>query len=166
MWYVANTAPGTESKVCRFLALQGTESYVPEFRHPRGTRPGSVRDGRHRWVFPGYVFFRPPANFSAWHGVYWVPGIRQVLRNGSEPAVMDDVVLEELRERLATAQPRHPGAGFQPGQLVRVEAGALAMIDAVFDRCLDAPDRVRILVQLLGRQIPVDVNPTILSAAS
>jgi hypothetical protein len=46
-----------------------------------------------------------------------------------------------------------------------VEDGPLAMIDAVFDRCLQAPDRVRILVQLLGRQIPVDVNATILSAA-
>jgi len=77
---------------------------------------------------------------------------------------MDDAVLEELRQRLATTQPRHLGAAFRPGQRVRVEGGALAMMDGVFDRCLEAPDRVRILVQLLGRQIPVDVNATILSA--
>lgn len=165
MWYVANTAPGNELKICRFLALHGMESYAPEFSHPRRTRPGSVRDGRHHWMFPGYVFFRSPSSFAAWRLVHGAPGVRQVLRNGSEPAVMDDAVLGELRERLATAQPRHPGAGFQAGQRVRVDAGALAMIDAVFDRCLEASDRVRILVQLLGRQIPVDVSATILSAA-
>jgi transcriptional antiterminator RfaH len=164
MWHVVSTAPSTELQVCRFLALRGVESYAPEFRQPRRTRPGSVRDGRHHWLFPGYVFFRAPTDFSAWHLVYWAPGVRQLLRNGAVPAVMDDAVLEELRQRLATTQPRHLGAAFRPGQRVRVEGGALAMIDAVFDRCLEAPDRVRILVQLLGRQIPVDVNATILNA--
>jgi transcription antitermination factor NusG len=166
MWHVVNTAPSTEVKVCGFLALHGIESYAPEFSHPRGTRPGSVRDGRHRWIFPGYVFFRAPAGFADWHLVHWAPGVRRLLRGGTAPAVMDDAVLEELRRRLDTTRPRHQGAGFQSGQRVRVDSGALAMIDAVFDRCLGAPDRVRILVQLLGRQIPVDVNVTILSAAS
>jgi transcription antitermination factor NusG len=165
MWHVVSTAPSTELKVCRFLVLHGVESYAPEFPQRRRTHPGSVRARRHHWVFPGYVFFRAPTGFSAWHLVYWAPGVRQLLRNGTAPAVMDDAVLEELRQRLATTQPRHLGAGFRPGQRVRVEDGPLAMIDAVFDRCLQAPDRVRILVQLLGRQIPVDVNATILSAA-
>ncbi len=165
MWNVVSTAPSTELKVCRFLALHGLESYAPEFRQHRRTRPGSVRDGRHHWVFPGYVFFRAPAGFSAWHVVHWAPGVRQLLRSGTGPAEMHDAVLEELRQRLAITRPRHLGAEFRPGQRVRVEGGALAMIDAIFDRCLEAPDRVRILVQLLGRQVPVDIDATVLSAA-
>jgi hypothetical protein len=39
------------------------------------------------------------------------------------------------------------------------------MVDAIFDKELDAPDRVRILVQLLGRPMSVEVDPTILRAA-
>jgi hypothetical protein len=39
------------------------------------------------------------------------------------------------------------------------------MVDAIFDRDLDGPARVQVLVQLLGRQMPVSLDPAILRAA-
>jgi hypothetical protein len=39
------------------------------------------------------------------------------------------------------------------------------MVDALFDRCLKASDRVSVLVQLLGRLVAVEVDPVILRAA-
>lgn len=166
MWHVVNTAPNSQIAVTKFLTLHGLESYAPEFIRPRRTHPGSVRDGRHQWIFPGYVFFRVPSGFSSWNIVQRAHGVRRLLCDGNVPAVMEDAVLEQLRLRLATTQPLHQGKVFRAGQRVRVEQGALAMVDALFDRSLEATDRVRILVQLLGRQIPVDVDAAILTAAS
>ena len=41
----------------------------------------------------------------------------------------------------------------------------LRMVDAIFSAELDASTRVRFLVQLLGRPVAVEVDPTILRAA-
>jgi hypothetical protein len=45
---------------------------------------------------------------------------------------------------------------------VLIERGPLAAVDAIFERELDAPARVRILIRLLGRDIPVEVSAELL----
>jgi transcription antitermination factor NusG len=166
MWHVVHTAPHSELRVCRYLDVQGLPTYAPEFERRRGTHPGSVRDSRHQWIFPGYVFFRAPEGFIDWHVVRRAPGVRQLLQYDGRPAFMDDAVIDEIQGRIAWTRAPHPGAAFRTGQRVVIDRGPLAMVDALFDRCLPAPDRVRILVHLLGRQVSVDVDPTILRAAS
>jgi transcription antitermination factor NusG len=166
MWHVLQTAPHKEPQVCKFLALQGLPSYAPEFGRVQRTRPGSVRDTARHWIFPGYVFFQVPDGYSRWDPVRWAPGVRRLLQQDGSPAFVDDTVMERLRLRVvAMARPRHGGAGFQTGQRVVIERGPLAMVDALFDRCLKASDRVSVLVQLLGRLVAVEVDPVILRAA-
>ena len=165
MWHVVQTAGGCESNVCKYLALHAITTYAPEF--PRGrTRPGSVRDLRRRRVFPGYVFFSLPQGFTRWELVRWAPGVKRVLEQDGRPAFIDATVFEHMRQRVVEAGRTHAGSRFQRGQRVVVERGALAMVDAIFDRCLSAPDRVRILVQLLGREVAVEIDPATLRAAS
>ena len=165
MWHVLHAAPKREPHVCKFLAIQGLRSYAPTFQRSGHTRPGSVRDGRHRWIFPGYVFFQAPEEYSRWDTLRWAPGVRQLLHQDGRPAEIDDAVIEHLQLRLATARPPHPGAGYCTGQSVIVEHGPLAMVDALFDQCLKTSDRVRILVHLLGRLVPVEVDATVLRPA-
>lgn len=164
MWHVVSTAPNNETRVCKFLALHGFAGYAPEFQPSRRTRPGSVRDGRHHWIFPGYVFVQVPPEFTQWDVVRWLPGVRNVLQQDGRPAALDDALVDELVRRLAGLPAAH-GAGFRSGQRVTIERGPLAMLDALFDRDLKAPDRVKILVYLLGRQVSVEIDPTILRAA-
>jgi hypothetical protein len=45
---------------------------------------------------------------------------------------------------------------------VVVERGPLAEVDAIFDRALDSPARVQILVQMMGRELPVQIDPSYL----
>lgn len=166
MWHVVHTAPRSELLVCKFLGVNGLPTYAPEIERRRGVHSGSVRDSRHHWIFPSYVFFRAPEGFVDWHRVRRAPGVRQLLQYDGLPAVMDDAVISEIQTRIATGRVPHPGTVFRPGQRVIVESGPLTMVNALFDRCLQAPDRVKILVHLLGRQLSVEVDPTILRAAS
>src|SRR5207245_6548243 len=118
-------------------------TYAPEF--PRGrTRPGSVRDRRRRWVFPGYVFFRSPESLDDWPVIRWAPGVRGILEVDNGPGALPDAVIEHLRRRIAEMNPDGTSSGFRSGESVVIERGPLAAVDAIFDRELDAPDRVQI----------------------
>jgi transcription antitermination factor NusG len=158
VWCVLRSAPHRELHVCKQLDAYGIETYAPEFERGR-TRPGSVRDKRRRWVFPGYVFFRPPANLDDWQTIRWAPGVRGVLQVDGGPGALSDVVVDHLRRRIAEMSPDTATSGFKRGEPVVVERGPLAAVDAIFDRELDSPVRVQILVQMMGRRLPVQIDP-------
>jgi transcription antitermination factor NusG len=162
MWNVLHVAPHAEVPVRKFLGVQGIEAYAPQFAPPPRTRPGSIRDRKQRWVFPGYVFFRVADGFGRWDIIRWAPGVRQVLQQDAAPALLADAVVERIRQRLADRSLVQPAARFRPGQPVIIQSGPLRMLDAIFDRKLDAPERVQVLVQLLGRSLAVQLDPTIL----
>jgi transcription antitermination factor NusG len=165
MWHVLHTAPQAEPQVCKFLAVQGLDTYAPQFLPPTRTKRGSVRDRRRRWVFPGYLFLKVPDGFMQWDVIRWAPGVRRLLQEEGAPAVLADSIIEHLRLRLAENRFSTPRQTFHPGQRVLIERGPLAAVDAIFDSELDARARVRVLVQLLGRQVAVEIDPAALRPA-
>lgn len=162
MWNVLHTNPNCELQVSKYLGLHDVEVYAPQFPAPAGTRAGSVRDRRQRWLFPGYLFFKVPAGFSGWNLVHWAPGVRRVLTQDGTPSVVSQAVIDRLSERLAEPARRRP---FRPGQPVVIEGGPLAMVDAIFDRELNTSERVQVLVTLLGRPMTVAIDAAMLRAA-
>jgi transcription antitermination factor NusG len=157
-WCVLRSAPHHELHVCKQLGAHDIETYAPEFHRPR-TRPGSVRDKRHRWVFPGYVFFRPPEESAGWPAIRWAPGVRGILEVDGGPGTLSDAVVSHLQQRIAEMTQDFSGFRFKRGEPVMVERGPLAAVDAIFDRELDSPARVQILVQMMGRELPVRIDP-------
>jgi transcription antitermination factor NusG len=164
MWHVVHASPHCEPQVCKYMAVHGMESYAPQFPPSPRTKPGSVRDRQHRWVFPGYVFFRIPTGFAEWDIIRWAPGVRRMLQEDGGPAALSDEIIGRLRQRLAERSLTPAQQRFCQGQAVLIQRGPLRMVDAIFDKELDAPARVRILVHLLGRSVPVEVDPAILRA--
>ena len=165
MWNVLHVAPHGEPQVCKFLGVHGMEGYAPQFPPPPRTRPGSVRDRKQRWVFPGYVFFKVPETFGEWDIIRRAPGVRRMLQQDGGPALLTDEVVEHIRRRLAEQSLKQPRPRFATGQHVVIQSGPLRMVDAIFERELDAPARVQVLVQLLGRPLAVEVDPAILKAS-
>jgi transcriptional antiterminator RfaH len=163
MWHVLHTAPHGEHSLGKYLSFHGIVTYAPRFPNAAGTRPGSVRDRRPRWVFPGYVFIEPPGDFERWDAIRWAPGVRRLLQVDGAPAVVQESVIEHLRRRLSEGSLLPARPTFKPGDRVVIQSGPLAMVDAIFDRELDAPSRVQILVNLLGRPMKVRVDPAVLA---
>jgi transcription antitermination factor NusG len=158
-WCVLRSASHHELHVCKQLAGYGIETYAPEFPRPARTQPGSVRDRRHRWVFPGYVFFRLPITVDGWRVIRWAPGVRGILEVDGGPGALPDVVIRHLQRRIGSMTLDPAGVAFKRGEPVVVERGPLAAVDAIFDRELDSPARVQILVQMMGRELPVQIDP-------
>jgi transcription antitermination factor NusG len=165
MWHVLHVAPHSEETVAKFLSVHSIESYTPKFSAPPRTRPGSVRDRRHRWVFPGYVFFKIPDPFALWDTIRWAPGVRRLLQQDGRPGPIADSVIEHIRRRLAEREMAPVRPPFHAGQPVVIERGPLAMVDAIFDRQLSGAARVQILIHLLGRPLAVTIDPAMLRPA-
>jgi transcriptional antiterminator RfaH len=163
MWHVLHTAPHGESSLEKYLSIQGVVAYGPRFPNAAGTRPGSVRDRRLRFVFPGYLFIQPPDDFERWDAIRWAPGVRRLLQTDGAPAVVQESIIEHLRRRLAEHALTSARPTFKPGDRVLIQRGPLAMVDAIFDRHLTAPGRVQILVNLLGRPMRVRVDQAVLA---
>jgi transcription antitermination factor NusG len=159
-WYTVQTTPHSELHLCKHLSALDIECYAPEFPKLRATRPGSVRDRRHHWVFPGYVFFRSSPEQNALAVVRWIPGVLRVLEADGAPALLADAVVRRLRQRIMERALRPPTPRFAPGERVIIQRGPLAPLDAIFDKELDASARVQILVHLMGRELPVSIDPT------
>jgi transcriptional antiterminator NusG len=158
MWYVLHTAPRCEPQVAKLLGQQGLDIFLPRFPPMPRSKLGSVRERRPRFVFPGYLFFRTPTGFSRWDGIRWAPGVRRILQQDSSPGTVADEVLDHLRRRLAEGSLRPFKPRFKAGDALVIERGPLAAVDAIFDRELDAPGRVQILVQMMSRLIPIRID--------
>ena len=165
MWNVVYTNANHEAQLAKFLTLLDLEVYAPRFAPKARTRPGSVRDRRQLWVFPGYLFIRVPPRFDRWDLVQWAPGVRRILSTDGSASTLADDVIERLRLRLAGPMPARRRPRFRPGQPVVIECGPLAMVDAIFEKDLNTSERVQVLVRLLGRSMPVAIDAAILRPA-
>ena len=165
MWHVLHVAPNGEPQVCKYLGLHSIEGYAPRFPPPPRTKPGSVRNRRQRWVFPGYVFLKIGDGFERWDLIRWAPGVRRMLQEDGEPGTVDDLVVDHVRQRLAERSLTQTRPALRKGQPVLIQSGPLRMVDAIFEKNLDATHRVQVLVQLLGRPLSVELDAAIVGAA-
>ncbi len=158
-WYTLHTQPRKEHAVRELLQNRGIEAYLPVLPPPR-RRPS--RPGRERAFFARYLFARLDFSQVPLSSINWLQGMTGVVSFGGEPAEVPDGVIRWLRARLAQADAGeyHRGLVLKPDARLRVTAGPLRGMEAIFERRLSAEDRARVLVQLLGRitacEIPLD----------
>lgn len=148
-WYALYTKPRKERYVSSVLESKGLETYLPTIQvrkeGRRKTRP----------FFSCYLFVRmdPSVDLST---VRWTPGLRRVVSYGDEPAAIGDDVVSLIKDRLVEMAESgyRMGHKFEPGERVRIKAGPLRDLEAIFDRSLSPSDRARVLVGILGRLTP------------
>lgn len=86
--------------------------------------------------------------------------MNRVVSFGAQPAVVADEVLDWLKCRLAQldSSDYFRGLPLQPGDRLRLVKGPLRDMEAVFDQRLSSQDRVRVLLEILGRLTACDVD--------
>src|SRR5437762_10418323 len=127
----------------RSVMARGVEAYVPQL-------PARANEQR-AFVFPGYLFARPRPGTDDLLRIRSIDGIAYALPRGGPPAELPDSVVQLLRRREAT-----PARPLERGEKVVVMAEPFRSLEAVFDRRLNATGRVRVLLELVHRAIPLD----------
>jgi transcriptional antiterminator RfaH len=149
-WYAVHTKPRKEVQVREFLQGQGIETYLPALEVPDKRYP---RRKREQPFFARYLFVRLDSSLVPLSSVNWAQGVTSVVTFGGEPATVPDEVIRWLQKRLDNLDASEFFAGPlpRPNERVRVTAGPLQGMEAIFDRRLSAEDRARVLIDLLGR---------------
>lgn len=152
-WYALYTKPKKEHQVATYLRGQGIETYLPTVQRKvrRRDRPDRVV------YFPCYLFARIDFKVVPRSSIAWMPGIRRIVCFGEQPAVVDDQVVRLIRRRLESIEEVGYGQ-LRQGDPVRIRAGPLRDLEAIFDCPLSSADRVRILLNVVGRMTPVEID--------
>lgn len=154
-WFCLRAQPKHEHIAARHLRqLAGLEVFLPRVRFQRKTRQGLV------WVtealFPNYLFARFQWK-TALRLVHHTPGVGGVVHFGTRwPTVADDVI-EELRRLFGSDQLHVISGKPQAGDRVQIVGGVFHDLRAVVTRVMPARERVRVLLEFLGRQTAVEL---------
>lgn len=158
-WYCLKTQTKRESVAAAHLReLESVEVFCPMLRYRKATRRGKVW-----WVealFPGYVLARFSLDRDE-RAVMYSPGVRGLVRFGDKvPAVADDFV-ELLRDEVAKQGAEEVltvGPRIACGEEVELAHGPLGGVRAVVVEVLSARERVKVLLEFLGREQIIEVD--------
>jgi transcriptional antiterminator NusG len=177
-WYVVHTYSGMENRVKQNLDNRvktlGQEDNIFEAVVPTEdvieTRNGAKKTVT-RTRMPGYVLVRMNYSNETWAVVRHTPSVTGFVSHGSSPVPLsiDEVVKQLTPAALAKANADEAGpksrkkkkveiADFKVGDSVMVVAGALQGLHATITEINAKGERLKALVEILGRETPVDLT--------
>ena len=157
-WYALYTKPRKERQVDALLQGRGIETYLPTVRRKvrRRDRPDRVV------YFPCYLFALLDFKVTPHSSIAWMPGVRRIVAFGDQPAAVADEIIDLIRGRLSDVEEVGYGR-LKKGDRVRIQSGPLRDLEAIFDQPLSSKDRVRVLLDVMGRMTPAEIDYSDLS---
>jgi transcriptional antiterminator RfaH len=155
-WYCLRSLPKHEHIAAAHLGvLEGVTVFCPRIRFKRATRRGIV------WVteamFPGYLFGR--FDLTEMHrNVLYVHGVRDIVRFGDRYPTIEEGTLAQLRDQTGVMGVKELTYELSKGDQVKVTQGVFVGLEAVITQVLPARQRVKILMDFLGRKIEAEVE--------
>jgi transcription antitermination factor NusG len=136
-----------ERVAARFLEQARFKTYLPKILIKQGRLKKIVP------LFPGYVFVEI---MDRWWEVRWSVGVVRLLMSDGKPVQVANKIMDAIRKRedddglVQLPKPR----GLLKGDPVRIKRGSFAGKLGVYDG-LSGAERSRVLLALLGREVPV-----------
>ena len=176
-WYVVHTYSGMENRVLQNLENRvsslNMEDYIFEIVVPT-EEVTEIRNGQRkqirRTVLPGYVLVRMDLTDESWSTVRHTPSVTGFVGHSNQPVPLS---LDEVEKMLApaviaaaTATSEGPSkrkkkvevADFNAGDSVMVVDGPFAGVHATITEINANAQRLKALVEILGRETPVDLT--------
>lgn len=176
-WYVVHTYSGMENRVLQNLENRvsslNMEDYIFEIVVPT-EEVTEIRNGQRkqvrRTVLPGYVLVRMELTDESWSTVRHTPSVTGFVGHSNQPVPLS---IDEVEKMLApaviaaaTATSEGPTrrkkkvevADFTAGDSVMVVDGPFAGVHATITEINANAQRLKALVEILGRETPVDLT--------
>jgi len=166
-WYVINTYSGHENKVKTNLEHRIVSlNQQPRFR--RVVVPTEqvieTKDGQkvqvEKRVLPGYVLVNMDLSDEAWIVVKGTPGVTGFVGAGAKPVPLAQGEVDRILHTTGAggAQAAKSQAQFSLGESVKVTSGPLSDFDGeIVDVNPDA-QKLKVLVDIFERQVPVELS--------
>ena len=85
-------------------------------------------------------------------------GGKKIVAFGSDPAVVDEEMIDGIRSRLQDQCVTRPMLSYFPGQAVRIQQGPLNGLEAVFEREMKGGQRAVLMLKALSYQARLVVD--------
>jgi transcriptional antiterminator NusG len=165
-WYVVNTYSGHENKVKANLEHR-IESMGQRTRFRRVIVPTEhvveTKDGQkvqtEKRVLPGYVLVNMDLNDEAWTVVKNTPGVTGFVGSGSKPVPLSQPEVDRiLHTATGIAERPRAVADFELGESVKVTSGPLSDFDGEIVDVNPDQQKLKVLVNIFERQVPVELS--------
>jgi transcriptional antiterminator RfaH len=90
--------------------------------------------------------------------VEYAHGVRGIVRFANRYPTIEDGVLAQLRDYVGANEIKELDYGLSQGDNVRIMQGAFAGLEAVVTQILPVRERVKILMDFLGRKVEAEVD--------
>jgi len=155
-WYCARTKPKHEHIAAKNLRKQlNLEVFHPRLRIEKATRRGVVRLSEP--LFPCYIFFRCLIEEELAE-VQRTGGVSTVVHFAHRIPKIADAVIDELKECFEGEETITVEDRLSPGDEVTVAEGAFRGMSAFVLRVMPARKRVQVLLDVLGRPTPAELD--------
>jgi transcriptional antiterminator RfaH len=154
-WYCVHTKPKCEHLVAGALRqLDGVEPWCPRLRFQRSTPRGKV------WfteaLFPSYLFARYDVEKSA-RAVRHAHNVIRVVEFGGKAIPVPEQSILDLKSEMQGGDLREVSFGVRVGDAVEVAEGPMRGLKGIVEGFYNGEDRVRVLLEFLGRETLVQV---------
>jgi transcriptional antiterminator RfaH len=154
-WFVIHTKPRDELRVKNHFEGMEIETLLPlceNFQYSHGGMSRVINP-----LFPSYLFAKLDLE-RHYYKVKWTRGVNRILGAWNEPIPISEIVIQMLRGRMGDDDTVKLLDELQEGDLVQVTSGPLKDFIGVFQRRLSSGGRVRILLNLIGVEVPVQIS--------
>ncbi len=150
-WYVLQTNRNKELLAQHALGQRGITTYLPRIvQWPRPAVGSAIAP-----MFPCYLFVHLSLDDCA--RTSWTPGVKAFVTFGGGPVPIDASAIDFLREREGPDGLIRCGEPLPGETEVRIDNGPFRGLTAVVQQHLPARERVRVLMQILQRDTPVEL---------
>ena len=155
LWYVVQTKPANEDRVKGNLLNQEIEPFLPLLGTNQFSN-GKVIE-RIKPLFPNYLFARMDLGLH-YYKVKYTRGVSKILGNGEGPIPISEKVIITIRERMGEDNLVKLEDELKDGDVVEVTSGPFKDLRGVFQKKISGKGRVKILLSLIGVDVPVQIS--------
>lgn len=173
-WFVVHTYSGMEKRVKTNLENRigslNMEDFIYEVHVPQ-EEVWEIKNGQRRkvsrTVLPGYVLVRMDLTDESWAAVRHTPSVTGFVGHSHQPtplslaeveAMLAPSMVEEATAPQQSKQPELDFSDFYAGDSVMVVDGPFATLHATITELNIDAQRVKALVEIFGRETPVDLS--------
>lgn len=163
-WYVIHTYSGYEDNVARNLRQRiesmGMEDKIFDVIVPREKKI-QVKNGKRQTIeerlFPGYVMVNMIVTEDSWYVVRNTPNVTGFVGSGTTPSPVAKEEVDRLFKRMGEAEPKYK-LDIKIGDSVKIMDGPFKDFDGKVSEVNEARGTVKVLVNVFGRETPVELD--------
>lgn len=163
-WYAIHTYSGYENAVARNLKQRidslGMENLIFEVVVPTEKKirvKGGKRVTEEERIYPGYVLVDMIVNDESWYIVRNTPRVTGFVGSGTQPVPLTESEYNSLMKRMSDDTPKHK-VDLSPDDMVIIVDGPFKELEGKVGEVDDASGKVKVLVNMFGRETPVELD--------